>query len=813
MRKILLILFILPIVVKAELPIWSYDSGPDPKTKLGKELIDITAQIPNMPELSKKILGKKQKFRPAFGPIPWRMIPGENKVKILFMGQDGTHIAEAAGRPATAGFGGRAQDLANYFGVNEGAAFINAYSFTIKGQYGVYNTPYFEKKNDDYYLRFGNLVDNKLWLLSNDLSSPVVQWRNSLVDWIIRNNRDSLKLIVLFGGASRDAIASYALSKGADVKAFNDKKELLVPMTKEEYAGGNNTFPSLVSKSGKDLYKENLGYDLDYKNKKDQKKIIKFLKENYKQIFSQIAFSKAGPEKSGLLSKAQISGYNLNEMYLNGVKTRSLKGIVLNDGTTLDEDVLVVELPHPSSLSRTVMDASSYSAGKKAASDRVMSRVKALDKYADKGWMIKPDHGKVNYYARGEKYNYGRSDIGPEFYDFGTPKNRMVSKSTARRMSGNPNVVIIGTRENGRFSKSQIKNLTNAKPNFNGLDSSDLYIARPRNIEQRYVFDSGPGAKYAKIMKENISNKAIFASKFLIECFRENKIIKALEVSSNKEAKDFNCPANSSKKMNKMSFKNNGINAYNVKSHPSVGDFGHYRGTFNSPRVVVLADPHGYDSILTAKALTGSRGQYLHSIFENSSIKDQYLVLKTVPFAMDEASSSEWQYVLDNTQKYRKTLFSEIFKDGQPDFVIADGNFASSVIDELIQKDIKVIKINRKGYDAKSGLSDLISELKQMNVLNKDFKLYQSNIPRNHLSFYARVWEGTSGDRVLTSAGKEFKGIAYAVVVPKWAYKHTVKLTKVWEVALNEMFSIIQYQNLRGPYEKLSTYFQRVDAN
>ena len=71
----------------------------------------------------------------------------KNKVKILFMGQDGTHIAEAAGRPATAGFGGRAQDFANYFGVNEGAAFINACSFTIKGQYGVYNTPYIYTKN------------------------------------------------------------------------------------------------------------------------------------------------------------------------------------------------------------------------------------------------------------------------------------------------------------------------------------------------------------------------------------------------------------------------------------------------------------------------------------------------------------------------------------------------------------------------------------------------------------------------------------------------------------------------------------------
>ena len=233
---------------QAQMPEWSYDAGPDASTAMGRELIDITANIPNMPEISNKIMGRKQKFRPAFGPIPWRMRQEENKVKILFLGQDGTHIAEAAGRPATAGFGGRAQDLAHYFGVNEGAAFINAYSFTIKGQYGVYNTPYIQTKNGKSSVKSANLVSNKLWAMSNSLKSPIVQWRNDLIDWIIRNNKKSMKLIVLFGGAARDAIATYAKSKGAEVygRMENSMKNIQVPLTKEEYAGGNNTFPSLL---------------------------------------------------------------------------------------------------------------------------------------------------------------------------------------------------------------------------------------------------------------------------------------------------------------------------------------------------------------------------------------------------------------------------------------------------------------------------------------------------------------------------------------------------------------------------------------
>ena len=102
----LVLVFLYSVNAFCEMPKWSYDAGPNPNTLMGKELIDITARIPNMPEISNKLMGRNQKFRPAFGPIPWRMRQDENSVKMLFIGQDGTHIAEAAGRPATAGFGG-----------------------------------------------------------------------------------------------------------------------------------------------------------------------------------------------------------------------------------------------------------------------------------------------------------------------------------------------------------------------------------------------------------------------------------------------------------------------------------------------------------------------------------------------------------------------------------------------------------------------------------------------------------------------------------------------------------------------------------
>lgn len=782
----------------AQMPEWSYDTGPimgdipcneqnKDELSMGCQLIDITANIPNMPQISNEIMGRSQKFRPAFGPIPWRMRQEANKVKMLFIGQDGTHIAEAAGRPATAGFGGRAQDLANYFGVNEGAAFMNAYSFTIKGQYGIYGSPYIYTKNGESSVRTANLVGNDLWLMTNSLESPIVKWRNSLIDWILRNNKKSMKLIVLFGGAARDTIATFAKSMGAEVVGGNenDMKYIQVPETKSEYAGGNNTFPSLVAQDGGDLYSDVVGRKLVYTNAKDQKAALDSLKTDLKEYLKKAVFTKGGPYGNGLLNSAQLGGYDLDTMIVNGMRTRSLRGLTLSDGTKIENDVVVISLPHPSYLSRAVMEAESYAAGKRRASDLVMKDVKKLDKFKAAGWKIEPDINKTNFYDRGERYEYGRSDIGPEFYDFGTPKNRMVSKSTAKRMGGAANVVIIGTRDNGKFSRSEIKKMTDAKA-AKGVDRQDLYIARPRTLENRYVFDAGPGEKMARVMKENLDLEKIFAPK------------------------------------EGMSFEADGIDAFNIKTHPSVGDFGHYRGTFNNPKVVVIADPVGYDDLITARALTGTRGQYIQGMMDDLGVNDNYLVIKTVPFGMDGATTEEWNVVYEQTRKYRKAIIEELLKSGKPVVVMSDGVYAGKAANELF-KGTGITRVSL--YRGKStGELDkrrikrskrLKEALGASNVRN--IKGNMANIPRSHLTFYSRVWEGTSGDRVITSEGKAYKGLAFAEVVPSWAYKQNWSaLEKTWDTSsegIEALRRILRDENLPLPGEKIPAYLRRTNID
>ncbi len=47
------------------------------------------------------------------------------------------------------------------------------------------------------------------------------------------------------------------------------------------------------------------------------------------------------------------------------------------------------------------------------------------------------------------------------------------------------------------------------------------------------------------------------------------------------------------------------------------------------------------------------------------------------------------------------------------------------------------------------------------------------DIPRSHLPWWARIWEGTSGDRVVDALGKDRGGVR-ALVVPNWVVKQKV---------------------------------------
>ena len=338
---------------------WAYDPGPSVETQ--KDLIDLHAAIPNFPGISLEIMRHRfskpmQKFRPAYGPIPWRMILRPNHVKILFIGQDGTHIAEAANRPGTAGFGGRAHSLASFFGVEYSAAFINTYAFTIKGQYGARGAPYVYKGKVNTRQ---TIIPNDVWLMSQDSDSPISQWRNDLIEWIINNNRQSLKLIVLFGGSAKDSIAGFIESRGGKVSSHFERKmaNIQVPEFFMMPSGGNGEFPVPFDQHGGDAYQNLLGRRLNYTKESETSQVRSYLQNHHDKAIATMVFSKAGPYGNGLLHHAQLGGYDLNKIWVkreharNRLPTRSLKGLNLKKGGPVGNHIFVLSLPHPTFLS------------------------------------------------------------------------------------------------------------------------------------------------------------------------------------------------------------------------------------------------------------------------------------------------------------------------------------------------------------------------------------------------------------------------------------------------------------------------------
>jgi hypothetical protein len=822
------------LLVSANPAPWSYDQGPQinstnkVEAKNARDLIDLNAHVANAPEISAQVTDR-QRFRWAYGPIPWRMTLKPDSVKILFMGQDGTHIAEAANRPATAGFGGRAQDLARYFGVNESAAFINNYAFTINGQYNTANHPYIDRSNGADKVFTSTFLDNKMWLLSQDQGSPVTQWRSSLVDWIIRNNINSLQLIVAFGGAAKDGVSAFIKSRGGEVDSrFKNKMaDIQMPETSIVGAGSNKQFAVVVDENGHDLYQQLEGR-LDYTDEAAQNKATASLKNRLAEYLQpgKLVFSKGGPAKNGMLDAAQLGGYNIEKLSVGGKETISLKGLKLKganeadpaDDVEITRDILVVQLPHPTALSMMTPDD---------ASETVAARLKILEPYKKTparaaGWEIEPDwkvepdatgqggEKFVNNYAgeHPKPYVYGRSDIDSIYYDFGTPASRMVSVSSASRMSGrdNAHIIVFGSRDKGVFDTNALAAMTGAEhaPADKGDerfdDKQNLLTTRPRVKSLLNVWDPGPNVLnddgtvkigYAEIMKKNLNFKEIYRMKNNTEWDKEKREHQEMPISN-----------------------------FNIKTHPMIADFGHYRGTFKDPRVVIIADPIGYDDMVTSRALTGERGQYLHGLMRDMKVGDKYLVIKTVPFGMDGATADEWAKVISLTADYRKKIFETLLANSNPGLILTDGPQAKKIAEVELKELLHSKGLTPVNIDRSKGEEGLVEAGKLIaNVADRTHPLLaeakdqtatgeRANIPRSHLTFYARAWEGTSKDCVLASTG-ELAGIAFAEVAPRWAWKENLQLTDE-QPQVDALNKKLDDANLPKRNESIPAFIERI---
>jgi hypothetical protein len=176
---------------------------------------------------------------------------------------------------------------------------------------------------------------------------------------------------------------------------------------------------------------------------------------------------------------------------------------------------------------------------------------------------------------------------------------------------------------------------------------------------------------------------------------------------------------------------------------------------------------------------------------------------------MDDASESEWDYVYKHTNAYRKAILQKITEEHAPAFIFADGKYAQKAVTEIFGSADNVVLIPRDGLANSSGLKETLQKLKAEyeGFEEVSTQVSMQSIPRSHLPFYARVWEGTAGDRVMNTNAFE-RGKSFMFIAPKeiresnpvnWHMTHTKKMLK----KLEEL-------GFPRPSENLPDYLKRV---
>jgi len=898
-----------------ELP--KFDVGPDPEDPMQQELVEILQDMPYVPGISEQLqvlvpYGDGQKIRVDFGAMPLRGFLKPNSVSVLVIGQDGTHIAEAANRPGIAGFGGRVQDMLLYFGIYEGVFFTNLYVNTIQGQYGSRETPVVANGED---LQYQNVIENRAWLMTHD--GPYAQWRNRFLSWIIRNNMGSLRMVMMLGQAGKDAGSSFVNSIGGSVVAstrIGDGKHLKVPMFEIVSAGGNEEFgkaltadggdvaeevrkvPAVradilehlapgIEKSTQDFEKQKVIFepiaaefeqaeaDLEsgainqqefnsikrkYDNAKkafdkakglyyvwqNRKKVVdtgfdytdgdykvsqmgadgdvstyvvKYMMQNFPQeAIKHMVFTNGGPAGNGVLYPQQFGGWDLRTMTVKGKLTRSIEGLQIpcngskvgaceSAASVTAPDIVFVGAPHPTSLSGDEFNNPG------SAAIRVENElIKPLRAEQARGWIPpqaepgftstfiedtnKSDEDKVGYV-------YCRGVIPPSHGDPGITALRLLPVSDARR-NGSA-VIVVGTRDPVNFDSDLIEQMKQDIPSNEALlTSTNVLTGRPKFEDWIWSYDRGPSAKFAELMFNSLDEQSVLLPKP-----EYKKEYETLYAGYSKNAKNKDDFYEAFQRANSKIFDKYGIAAYNFKAHPDASFFGHYRGTFEKPQVVIVSDPQGYDAFATAKAATGARGQYLNGLMNDLGVGDQYLIVSTVPLMMDGATESEWAAVLASTQDYRKNLIAAVL-ESRPQVIIADGKYAAQELTRLgYEGFVTILQSN----NADNGIIEGGNEIVKKGALRAENGISGArlDIPRSHLTWIARTWEGTSGDRVITAPNKAFKGKAFAIVAPNWARLSKPYFTAEEQTVVTKMIDILAENGEPLPGENIVDFVAR----
>lgn len=203
-------------------PISEYDMGP-PKDS---QWPDIFAETPDYRAYGKAIYQAaaqkagirddgQEKFRWKVGPMWYRGRLTPNSVKVFVIGQEGAQDENVSNRTFTGSTGTKMQNFINFFGIDRSYLFMNTFIYTITGQYGAVPEP-----TDTPEVKKQKEVQSKalFWLAQNP-KSVIVQHRHRMFDYMLEQNKNSVKLIIGVGAAGKDSLATWIRSHGGQCSA------------------------------------------------------------------------------------------------------------------------------------------------------------------------------------------------------------------------------------------------------------------------------------------------------------------------------------------------------------------------------------------------------------------------------------------------------------------------------------------------------------------------------------------------------------------------------------------------------------------
>ncbi len=177
----------------------------DPGAPKDSKWLELYGSVPNYRSLGQKIIGgPKEKFRWQFGPMWYRGRLGQNQVKTFIVGQEGAQDENISNRAFTGSTGTRTQKFLNHLGIWRSYLFMNTFVYTINGQ--------LDSKNKSF-----------AWM-EQGLTSPIVEYRHKLFDYMIEQNAETVSLFMGVGAGGQSSLATWVESRGGKCSAAYELK-------------------------------------------------------------------------------------------------------------------------------------------------------------------------------------------------------------------------------------------------------------------------------------------------------------------------------------------------------------------------------------------------------------------------------------------------------------------------------------------------------------------------------------------------------------------------------------------------------------